>query len=327
MHWRSDDSQLGSDESELLLTFEFLTPAQHQLIEDSQTLQQQFMQLQDASLKLLASGQLRQLFWQSKMAAVEHEFARQTEQQLQKLLKSTEQLVRSGQRPKLATLVAKQRLQQAQSAVAQAAIQQQSLLRSWQQLTDQTSLPDQLPEPQTQASSATHPQLEALQLQWQLTLNQAKQSAASANSWSVTPGLKHINGPERSENQWGIGLSIPLTYSSHLSMSDFDALKRQQQALMNELRQAKLSIERRVETAYSRQQQLKQEAASSQTTAALSQQAIEQLDQLYEQRQIDTTLYIDRLIEQWTYQKTAQLAKLNAQLANALLNQAQGISL
>ena len=104
-------------------------------------------------------------------------------------------------------------------------------------------------------------------------------------------------------------------------------MQQQQSELNQSLRQTQIRLELNIANAQSQLEQLKQKHQSDRQNAELSHNAIEQLDNLYQQGQIDTRLYIERLLEQLSYQQAAQLSQIELQLANALLNQAQGMTL
>lgn len=328
MHWQTDDDSFGANETELVLAMEFLNPAQRQLNHDSEQLIQQYQQLQNLQLKLTASGVIRELFWQAKQRRVELAYAEQVVDQLSQLQRQTQSLVEAGERPAYAGIIVTQQQQTAQSQVAEKQIALQQIERLWQQLTGFNSVPTSLDEPeQAQHATPTHPELQRLQLQWQLTLNATQQSIAAEKSWGVNAGYKYIDAPNQSENQWGLGFSLPLSFSQSLNASELVGLQQQQNELNQSLRQTQIRLELDIVDAQSQLAQFKQQHQSNRQNANLSQQAIEQLNNLYQQGQIDTRLYIDRLLEQLSYQHAAQLSQIQVKQAQAFVNQAKGITL
>lgn len=328
MHWQTDDDRFGANETELVLAMEFLNPAQRQLNHHAEQLVQQYQQLKNLQLKLTASGVLRELFWQAKQRRAELAYAEQVVDQLSQLQRQTQSLVEAGERPAYAGIIVTQQQQTAQSQVAEKQIALQQLERLWQQLTGVTAVPTSLDEPeQAQHATPTHPELQRLQLQWQLALNATQQSIAAEKSWGVNAGYKYIDAPNQSENQWGLGFSLPLSFSQSLNASELVGLQQQQNELNQSLRQTQIRLELDIVDAQSQLAQLKQQHQSNRQNAKLSQQAIEQLNNLYQQGQIDTRLYIDRLLEQLSYQHTAQLSQIQVKQAQAFVNQAKGITL
>jgi len=328
MHWQTRNRDIGSDETELLLELEFLTPAQQQLMTRSGELFAHYQLIQQQQLELTASQMLRQLFWHSRQLSKELDYAEQNANQLQHLLKQTRDLVDKGEQPVYAGIVVQQQLQNARSRVAKKQIALQQLTRLWQHVTGREIFPETLKEPTTVATELTqHPRLQSLQLQWQIALNASQQTAAEQKSWGLTGGYKYIDMVSQSESQWGLGLSIPLTFSRSLNANEMIALQQQQSELNSVLRQTQLSIELDVAESQSRVAQLQQQLETDRINADLSAAAMEQLKTLYQQGQIDTRLYIERLLEQMAFQQAAQVTEIELQLAKALLNQARGITL
>jgi outer membrane protein TolC len=124
-----------------------------------------------------------------------------------------------------------------------------------------------------------------------------------------------------------LGFSLPLSFSQSLNASELVGLQQQQNELNQSLRQTQIRLELDIVDAQSQLAQLKQQHQSNRQNAKLSQQAIEQLNNLYQQGQIDTRLYIDRLLEQLSYQHAAQLSQIQVKQAQAFVNQAKGITL
>ncbi|ATZ74060.1 hypothetical protein CWC33_10315 [Idiomarina sp. X4] len=328
MHWQTIADSFGANETELVLELEFLNSEQRQLDSHSQQLIQQYHQLQNLQLNLTASGVIRELFWQTKQRQAELAYAEQVADQLNQLQRQTQFLVEAGERPAYAGIIVMQQQQAAQSKVAEKQIALQQLQRLWQQFTGFSAVPASLDEPElTQPAIPTHPELQRLQLQWQLTLNATHQSIAAQKSWGINAGYKYIDSPSQSENQWGLGFSLPLSFSQSLNASELVALQQQQNELNQSLRQTQIRIALDTVDAESRLAQLKQQHQSNRQNANLSHRAIEQLSNLYQQGQIDTRLYIDRLLEQLSYQQAAQLSQIEVKKAEALLNQAKGITL
>lgn len=328
MRWQTDDEAIGSDETELLVELPLLSPGYRRLINQSNELSQQVSQLQQRQLELKASSLLRNLFWQSRQVSAGLVYDEMAVNQLSQLLASTQQQVKAGEVPTYAAIIVKQRLNTYEATLTEKQIRLKQLTRLWQQYTGQRAFPEQLVEPKTQKTfSLRHPSLRSLTMRWQLVLLQAKKSSAEQKQWTATAGYKHINSRSGNENQVGFGLSLPLSFSNSLTAVELNSLRQQQNALMAETRQVKVTIELRIAEAVSQIEQFEQKLKQSQQNAVLSKAAIEQLTRLYQQHQIDTRMFIDRLLEQLDYQRAKEITRIQLQYAYAKLNKAKGIPL
>ncbi|MCA1767719.1 MAG: TolC family protein [Idiomarina sp.] len=328
MRWQTNDEMRGSDETELLLELPLLSPSYRSLIGQSNELSQQFQELQRQQLELRASSLLRNLFWQSRQVRTELIYDEMAVNRLKQLLTTTNQKAQAGEISTYAAIVVEQRLNTYQALLTEKQIQLQQLTRLWQQYTGQRSFPEQLIEPEAQkALSLQHPSLRSLTMQWQLALLQAKKSSAEQKQWTATAGYKHINSASGNENQMGIGLSVPLSFYDALSVLELNSLKQQQNALLTETRQVKVGVELRIAEAVSQIEQFEQKLERLQQNAALSKTAVKQLTQLYQSSQIDTRMFVDRLLEQLDYQREKEVTQIQLHYAYAELNQAKGMPL
>ncbi|EAQ32548.1 TolC family protein [Idiomarina baltica] len=327
MRWQTQDNAIGSDETELLFEFAFLTPKQHELLQSSKQLSHQYHVVQQQQIDLWISGTIRQLFWETQQAEVEQRFIKHTIDALNKMLATVELQVQQKQSPKYAQLIIEQRLNSYNVELNKKQVELQHFYRLWQQYTGQAQLPDTLEEPNSDSSNLTHPSVQAIELQWQLALLNAENNAASQSNWRVTAGVKDIRSVAGTETQLGVGLAIPLTFSRTLSSLDLDALQREQSDINTRLKTTVIDIQTRIAQRRSQYQQLQQQVELAKQNASISSQALDELDALYRQHQIDTKMYIERLIEQLNYQKFFQLTQVQLQMAKAQLNQAQGVSL
>ena len=225
MRWQTQDNAIGSDETELLFEFAFLTPKQHELLQSSKQLSHQYHVVQQQQIDLWISGTIRQLFWETQQAEVEQRFIKHTIDALNKMLAITSF--------KFSKSIVKMRnsllsVNSYNVELNKKQVELQHFYRLCQQYTGQAQLPDTLEEPNSDSSNLTHPSVQAIELQWQLALLNADNNAASQSNWRVTAGVKDIRSVAGTETQLGIGLAIPLTFSRTLSSLDLDALQREQ---------------------------------------------------------------------------------------------------
>ncbi|WP_404399496.1 TolC family protein [Idiomarina seosinensis] len=328
MRWQSDSDPGGTDETEVTLELSLLTPTQRQLISRFNSLSARLKQIEQQQLQLQISAFLRDHFWRFRRTQATLTFYRDIVAQLKQLEQQTERRLQAQNATGFDRILIQQRVLTYQAKIQQQQLSLQTLTRQWQQITGQKRLPETLAEPENEPLSITqHPQLMLLQLQWQIATAEAENEAEQSKSWTVSAGFKKNESVNSSDNQLGIGVSIPLSFSGSLSALSSQALKSQQQKILTALQQQQLNLQAEVQHRIGQVQQARQQLKLTEQTKVLSNQAINQLQQLHESQQITTRRFIDRLIEQWQYRYQYQIAEIELESARAQLNQAKGTTL
>ncbi|MGM0480538.1 MAG: TolC family protein [Pseudomonadota bacterium] len=328
MRWQSNDNQTGTDETEVTLDLTILTPTQRQLIGRFDTLSARLKETEQRQFQLHISAFLRDHFWRANRARLRLQFYQDVIDQLQQLEQQIEQRYQARNATDFDRILIQQRLITYQTKVQQQQLMLQALTQQWQRVTGQSELPATLSEPEKKSMQLTqHPVLMQLQLQWQIALAAAKNEAEKSQNWALSAGFKKTETSNLSDNQVGLGVSIPLSLSGSLSAVSYQSLQSQRQQTLTALQQQQLTLQLRVQNQISRVQQARQQVKLTQQNKKLSTQAISQLQQLYKAQQINTRRFVDRLIEQWQYRHQYQIAEIELQFARAQLNQAKGIIL
>ena len=91
---------------------------------------------------------------------------------------------------------------------------------------------------------------------------------------------------------------LPQAHAVAMLPERIDALQREQSDINTRLKTTVIDIQTRIAQRRSQYQQLQQQVELAKQNASISSQALDELDALYRQHQIDTKMYIERLIEQ-----------------------------
>lgn len=168
-----------------------------------------------SQLKLQASGEVRSLIWQLKLAEAELEQAEEVWETAQKLEKDVKSRVEAGDLPNTEALLASSNTLEAHSNMVEAESRLAQQLKTYTLITGEQVLPAEVSESLSTQSTveASHPQL-AMQDQVIARL-QAEMGIAryqGAVNPSVSVGVRHERG-DRSEsytNSLGVGFSMAL---------------------------------------------------------------------------------------------------------------------
>lgn len=173
-----------------------------------------------AQLQLQASGEVRDLIWQVKLAEAELAQATEVWETAQKLENDVKSRVKAGDLPNTEALLASSHTLEAHSSMVEAESRLQQQLKTYTLITGETVLPAEIGETLSQQSSvdASHPQL-AMQDQIIARL-QAEMGVAQyqgAVNPSVSVGVRHERGDDSESftNSLGLGFSMALDDSRY----------------------------------------------------------------------------------------------------------------
>lgn len=296
-------------------------------LEQLGTTYQTLSKLSDQTLRLSASGKLRQLVWAYQKAQVQLKFAQQNLTQTQSLVNLIAQKVNAGESPRFDLLMAKKSMMQFQQTVAQ---QQASFAIAKQDLVRWTGQ-DQLPTPIAETlalSPPAHPQSElnrSLVSIEKSRLNWVK-AQKSANP-SLFVGSRNETADGSSSKQFLIAeISLPLGMdpSAGTRTSEQNQLLSDAQIRMTESDQ---QLALAVLEAKNNLKAAKEIEMLAQQQIGLSEEAMLLAETAYQQG--ETTIQALLLARKQFFddQLNNELAKLNHLEAIANLNQAQGVIL
>lgn len=213
-------------------------------------LSQNQRQLQDLNIqqnRLILSGLLRQLVWdfyleQAKVAKAEKSLA------LVNSLENTNKvLFESGAVPQYIALLLGKESISSQILLLQHQHNAQSLMTRYQMLTGLSQFPSALPEALISPDSSIlrqHPDVVSLELSWKNTLAQFNNTNAKAQPWQLQLSAVKLDTMNFTDNQIGVGLSVPLSIGSAYTSSEQSEYLRarsqfesNQQTLLTSLKQ------------------------------------------------------------------------------------------
>lgn len=287
---------------------------------------QTLAELSNQTLRLSASGKLRQLVWAYQKAQVQLTFAQQNLAQTQSLVNFITQKVDAGESPRFDLLMAKKSKMQFQQTLSQQqanfAIAKQNLIR-W---TGQDKLPTPLAEKQVKVTDS-HPQSElnrSLVAIEKARLNLIK-TQKSANPSLFIGSRNEAAGDGSADKQFLIAeVSLPLGLDPS---ADSRASEQHQLLTTAQMRQAE--TEQRLALAVLKAERNLQAAKEieklAQQQIGLSKEAMLLAETAYQQG--ETTIQALLLAKKQFFddQLNNELAKLNHLEAIANLNQAQGV--
>ncbi|WP_438971654.1 TolC family protein [Methylophaga sp.] len=171
-------------------------------------------------LKLQASGEVRQLLWQIKLAEAQLQQARIAWQTAKKLEKDVDNRVAAGDLAKTERLLARSNTLEAHSSMANAQSNLQQKLKTYSLITGETQLPASIEETITESETLEQSHPELLLQDQVIARLQAKRGIAHFDG-SVNPNLSvgvrrdRGNSGEAFNNSIGVGISFALDDSRY----------------------------------------------------------------------------------------------------------------
>lgn len=211
------DSQqaLGTDETEVSLNLPIKSAARRRL--DAE-LARGAASYGDASAdyrRWLLAGRLREAVWAHRLASVTLAAARERRHLLAELSDRLAALAASGVAPRYAALITARSLIDAELAVDAA---ERALAREAERfllLTGEAVLPETIEEaPITRGAPdwPVHPAIRQLELSRAQQRSQLALAAPDTSSWNVSLVARNFEGPQFSEEQYGLAVEVPLNF-------------------------------------------------------------------------------------------------------------------
>ncbi|WP_434931307.1 metal transporter [Shewanella sp. HL-SH5] len=326
-------------EQELSLNLPIKTFSLHQsdkqLVQLSQALQAQQTRLQ----KLYLSGLLRQSMWDQRLAAVKLNQLDRKSRLLSKLYTQQKKLADAGELPLVNILLLEKELVDIELEQIGFKQQQTEALTLFTSLTGLNQLPDDIVEKaidigefsapeHVQTALMQHPSwlLHSLQLQQKQLMLQSQQSGEQ-DPWTLSLTAKETAVDQFNDKHLGIGINVPLSFSSALSQSDVSMWQKdfQEQSVNGE--RIYLELTNQIQRLAIQQQNLRAQQTLLTRGVSLSRSITENLAQVKNQNQIGYEIWLRRYIDALDTEARLALNQVTLQQLHSQQLQALGISL
>ncbi|RLA60608.1 MAG: hypothetical protein DRQ89_12600 [Epsilonproteobacteria bacterium] len=324
------DERYGNDETELSLNLPIKSGGQRRADNKLQQLGSEFDAASQQHKALYLSGLIREAVWSYKISAVKQASAERKNLLLKRLEQRYQQLLAANAASEYSLLLIQKELVRAQ--IEQLDLEQE--VRRWLQqykvVTGLGSMPTDISEPEFGSTGfilATHPQLRLLELGWlqrQLVLLAASNQSTP---WNVTLTAKNIDSEVFEEDQYGIGIEIPLSFiniATQSHNSEWLLASRTYDIARDELR---LGLQRRWDLLEGESMLLHKKSTLLDRSGALSEGIKRQSNELKAFNELGEEIILRQMIEAIDSQAAISINKALIHQNNAMLRQAAGIPL
>lgn len=206
----------------------------------------------------------------------------------------------------------------------------QSWLDRYLALTGLTILPNKLTEAPyviDQQAIEKHPSIKSLDAAWQQQKKLLKATDPTLTPWHVSISAKKVDSPDFVDNQIGLAVDVPLSFTSNSSQatrtSYFNAMKEYQLARD----QAALTIQLGLKSALNELQLLQKQHAFLAESLKISQQIEQLTESMSSSNVLQHDVLLRRTLEAIEIQSSYALNQIKIQQLNSTLRQIAGIPL
>ncbi|MCB1688802.1 MAG: hypothetical protein KDI33_09965 [Halioglobus sp.] len=280
---------------------------------------------------LYYSGLIREALWSFRLADTHRQFASRKRNVLLELEQRQQELLAAGSSSEYTLLLLQTEIVQVEIAQQDALQDTRFWLDRYTALTGLRTMPVDIAEPalplQDVFRADQHPQLQALELAHQQRQQMLRAGSPQASDWNLALKAKHLDSDGYNEQQYGLGVEIPLSVFDVARQSENSEWRSAKREYLLERDQLLTEFSTSWERLLSEREALQQKQVLLNRSQQLAARINEQLAQLHDSNEIAQEIVLRRMMEAIDTRAEFALNALLIEQNNAMLRQAAGISL
>jgi len=330
LSYLDSDQRYGTDEAELNVNLPFKSGRRRKADEALLGLATDLDELSLQQRQLYYSGLIREALWSYRVADIRRRFAADKRRLLLQLEQRQRDLLAASATSEYALLLLQTELVDVEIAQQQYLQAARQWLQRYQQVTGLDSMPADIREsapPIDGFAPGQNPRLRALELAHSQRRQLLRANSAQASDWNLSLTAKNLETAGYDEQQYGLGVEIPLSGLDIARQSDNSEWRAAQRdyllardQLLNELRG---SWERLLNERDALQQKQHLLERSEQLTTRIA----DQLAQLQSSNEIAQEIVLRRMMDAVDTKTEVAVNRALIDQNNVMLRQAAGISL
>ena len=324
------EQRYGTDEAELNLNLPLKSGRRRSADDALQGLAEDLDGWGQRQRQLYYSGLLREVLWGYRLADAQRRFAADKRAVLLELEQRQQELLAASATSEYALLLL-------QTELVEVEVSQQEYLqetRRWRQryrqLTGLEALPGEIREaapPLDGFTPGQHPRLRALELANQQQRQLLRANSAAAADWNLALTAKNFETAGYDEQQYGLGVEIPLSALDIATESDNAQWRALQRDYLLARDQALNELRDNWEQLLNEREVLQQKQRLLERSEELAGRIAEQLAQLQASNEIGQEILLRRMMSSIDTRAAAAVNHILLDRNNAMLRQAAGLSL
>ncbi|MCB1696535.1 MAG: hypothetical protein H6984_05135 [Pseudomonadales bacterium] len=330
LSYLGSDERYGTDEAELSVNLPVKSGRRRSADQQLGALSAELDDLALRQRELYYSGLIREAVWSYTLADTRRRFAADKRRLLLELARRQQEMVAASAASQYSVLLLQLELVQVELAQQDHLQAARLWLERYRQVTGLGSLPANAGETAPAVDSFQgdrHPQLRALELAYRQRLQLLRADSAQAADWNLSVTAKNLDTAGYDEQQYGLGVEIPLSALPVARESDnaeWRAARREflldRDRLLQELRGS-------WEQLLTQRDTLQQKQSLLERSNQLAGRIAEQLEQLRASNEIAQEIVLRRMMEAIDTRAEAAVNRVLLDQNNAMLRQAAGLSL
>lgn len=330
LSYLNSDDQKGTDEAELSLNLPIKSAGQRRIDKKLQTLADDIEAISFQQKSLYLSGFIREAIWSYKVFDVQRQSAHRKSQLLKQLAQQYQDLFTAKSISEYSLLRVQKEWFDAQLDELEYQQELQRWLQQYRAVTGLGNIPDDIVENPINLSHFSleqHPQHRLLTLAWSQKQQMMLVSGDQSAPWNVALTAKNVDSPDFQDDQYGIGVEIPLSFVNMSSESQKGEWQRERQNFDRGRDELRLELQRRWNMLVHESIALQKKSELLRRSSELSKRLAQQSKAFRALKEIGEELVLRQLIDAVDAQASLELNEIYIQQNNAMLRQAAGISL
>ncbi len=248
LSYLNSDDQKGTDEAELSLNLSIKSAGQRRIDKKLQALADEYEAISFRQKSVYFSGFIREAIWSHKVAEVQRQSAGHKSQLLNQLAEQYQDLFRAKSISEYSLLRVQKEWFDAQLKELEYQQELQRWLQQYRAITGLGSVPDDIGEDLINVTSVSleqHPQHRLLTVAWSQKQQMMLASGNQSAPWKVALTAKNVDSPDFQDDQYGIGVEIPLSFVKMSSETQKGEWQRERQSFDSSRDELRLELQRR----------------------------------------------------------------------------------
>lgn len=320
----------GTDEAELNLNLPLKSGRRRRADEALQGLTEDLDGLDLRRRQLYYSGLLREVLWAYRLADARRRFAADKRVVLLELEQRQRELLAASATSAYALLLLQTELVEVEVAQQEHLQETRRWGQRYRQLTGLEEMPADVSEnapPTDVFTPAQHPRLRALELAKQQQRQLLRANSAAAADWNLALTAKNLETAGYDEQQYGLGVEIPLSSLDIATESDNAQWRGVQRDYLLARDQVLNDLRDNWEQLLNEREVLQRKQVLLQRSEKLAGQIAEQLAQLQASNEIGQEILLRRMMSAIDTRAEVAVNRILLEQNNAMLRQAAGLSL